>query len=66
MEFIVTMDASQFRVGAVLYQQVDDKNIHIEFASKNLVGGQKNYSALKRELLAIMFALKRWRPILVG
>ena len=33
---------------------------------KSLVGGQKNYPASKRELLAIMFALKRWRPILVG
>ena len=59
-------DASQFGVGVVLYQQVDEKNIHIEFASKSLVVGQKNYLAAKRELLVIMFALKRWRPILVG
>ena len=66
LEFIVATDTLQFGVGAVLYQQVDEKNIHIKFASKSLVGGQKNYPAVKRELLAIMFALKRWRPILVG
>ena len=34
--------------------------------SKVLKKGQRNYSATKRELLAIVYALKRWEPFLAG
>jgi hypothetical protein len=64
--FRVGTDASQFGVGAVLYQIVDGKPRYIAFASKALTGSQKNYSATKRELLGIIFALKKWKVYLIG
>ena len=48
MEF----DASQFEVGVVLFQEVGKVKRYIDFAAKALTGGQINYPAAKRELLA--------------
>ena len=66
-EFFVETDASQFRVGAVLFQKgtKGEVNIYIDFATKAFNSSQQNYSAVKRELLAGMFALERWRPFLL-
>ena len=66
-EFFVETDASQFRVGAVLFQKgtKGEVNIYIDFATKAFNTSQQNYSAVKRELLAGMFALERWRPFLL-
>jgi hypothetical protein len=64
--FRVGTDASQFGVGAVLYQIADGRPRYIAFASKSLSGSQKNYSATKRELLAVIFALKKWKTYLIG
>ena len=66
-EFFVETDASQFRVGAVLFQKgtKGEVNIYIDFAAKAFNSSQQNYSAVKRELLAGMFALERWRPFLL-
>ncbi len=65
-KFYVATDASQYGVGAALYQKVGDKHKYIKFASQALTPGQRNYPASKRELLAIIFALKKWRYILYG
>ena len=66
-EFFMETDASQFGVGAVLFQKGTggEVNIYIDFAAKAFNSSQQNYSAVKRELLAGMFALERWRPFLL-
>jgi len=61
----VACDASQLGVGAILYQ-IDPEAEHpqkryIAFASRALNSGQRNYSATRRELLAVIFALQRFR-----
>jgi hypothetical protein len=58
-KFFVAIDTSQYGVGAVLYQVINGKKRYVEFAAKLLIGGQKNYSAVKKELLAIIYALKK-------
>ena len=51
-------------VGVVVYQIEKDRTIrYIAFASKTLREGQRNYPAAKRELLAIVFSLKRYRHL---
>ena len=64
--FHISTDASQHRVGAVLYQVVNREKKYVSFTSKALKKGQRNYSATKRELLAIVYTLKRWEPFLAG
>ena len=62
--FVVATDASQYGVGAVLYQVVEGKKRFIGFGAKALQKGQKNYPAPKRELLAMLFGLRRWGEML--
>lgn len=66
LEFFVAVDASQWGVGCVLYQLQGEETRYISFASKALSKSQVNYSATRRELLAIVFALKQFRHFLWG
>src|ERR1700733_9377429 len=56
--FIVTTDASQVAVGAVLSQLGDDATIPhpIAFLSRKLHGAEVNYPTHEQELLAIIYA----------
>ena len=64
--FVVAVDASQRALGAVLFQRVQGRIHYIAFVSKALSKGQLNYSATKRELCAIVFALQRFRQYIYG
>ena len=64
--FLVATDASNYGLGAVLYQEYDGKTHFIAFGARALHGGEKNYGATKRELLGIIFALEHFRYYLIG
>ena len=49
-------DASDYAVGAVLGQRVDQKLNVIHYASKTLDTAQRNYATTEKELLAVVFA----------
>ncbi|CAM8910842.1 unnamed protein product [Rhodiola kirilowii] len=59
-------DASDFAVGAVLVQKVDKKAVVIYYASRTLDSAQRNYSTTEKELLAVVFALEKFRSYLLG
>ena len=59
-------DASDYVVGAVLDQTKDRKHHTISYASKTLTGPQLNYSTTEKELLAVVFAIDKFRSYLVG
>jgi hypothetical protein len=59
-------DASDYVVGAVLGQTKDRKHHAISYASKTLTGAQLNYTTTKKEPLAIVFAIDKFRSYLVG
>ena len=63
-EYEVTTDASEDEatVGAVLTQYEHP----IAFESKKLNPHQRNYPVHDKEMCAIMHALDRWRPFLLG
>ena len=65
-EFSLDTDASQFGIGWVLYQVINGEARYIVFGAKALTGGQINYPAHKRELLALVTALQRCRHYLYG
>jgi hypothetical protein len=59
-------DASDFTVGAVLGQRVG-KLLHvIYYASKTMMDDQVNYTTIEKELLAVVFALDKFRLYLLG
>jgi hypothetical protein len=53
-------------VGAVLGQTKDKKHHAIAYASKTLTRAQLNYATIKKELLAAVFAINKFRSYLVG
>ncbi|XP_071926219.1 uncharacterized protein [Coffea arabica] len=59
-------DASDYAVGAVLGQRIGRAAHAIYYASKALNGAQLNYSTTEKELLAVVFALEKFRPYLLG
>ncbi len=66
-QFELEVDASGYVVGAVLLQHKEDGKKHpIGYYSATLNEVQWNYDIYNLELLAIIMALKNWRPLLVG
>jgi hypothetical protein len=59
-------DAGYYVVGAVLDQSKDKKQYAISYASKTLTGPHLNYATREKELLAVVFAIKKFRSYLVG
>lgn len=66
LPFILTTDASNVAIGAVLAQSVDEKERPIAYLSRTLSKAEENYSATAKELLGIYFAAKTFRPYLYG
>ncbi|MBW0571434.1 hypothetical protein O181_111149 [Austropuccinia psidii MF-1] len=63
---IVETDTSDYSLGAVL-SQVNDSGKHpIAFDSCKLLPAELNYEVHDKELLGIVWALKRWRAFLLS
>ena len=62
----VMCDASDLAMGAVLGQRENGKPYVIYYASKTLNEAQRNYTTTEKELLAVVFALDKFRAYLVG
>ena len=66
LPFEIMCDASDFAVGAVLGQRINKKPTAIYYASKTLADAQLNYTTTEKELLAVVFALEKFRPYILG
>ena len=64
--FVVATDASDKALGAVLSQLHDGHEKPIAFASRSLNKAERNYSTTEKELLAIVYALRFFRPYIYG
>ncbi|XP_037870373.1 uncharacterized protein LOC119629252 [Bombyx mori] len=64
--FLLTCDASNHAVGSVLSQGPVGKDRPIAFASRTLNRSEVHYSTTEKELLAILFGCKTFRPYLYG
>ncbi|KAM5550593.1 hypothetical protein ABKV19_027109, partial [Rosa sericea] len=66
LPFEIMCDASDYAIGAVLGQRKDKKPYAIYYASRTLNDAQLNYSTTEKELLAVVFALEKFRSYLLG
>ena len=66
-EFHVTLDASGWCLGAILWQ-FDDSNREspVYYASRQMSPAEKKYTTTEREALAVIYACKKFRHYLLG
>lgn len=61
-EFILATDTSNDGAGAVLSQGQIGKDLSIAYASRSFNKAEKNYSRVEKELTAIVWGIKHFRP----
>ena len=64
--FIVTTDASNYALGAVLSQGIIGEDLPISYASRTLNKHELNKPIIEKELLSIHWAINFFRPYLYG
>ena len=64
--FEIMCNASDYAVGAVLGQTLDKKLTAICYASKILIKAQINYTTMEKGLLAVVYALEKFWPYILG
>ncbi len=64
--YILDTDASLTGTGAVLSQVVNGREMVLGYASESLSHEERNYCVTRRELLAVIKALRHFRPYLYG
>lgn len=65
-EFEIYTDASGVGIGGVLVQRNEDRMHPIAFASRQLNRHERNYSTSEREMLAIVWSAKHFKPYIYG
>jgi len=72
LELYIATDASNVGIGAALFQlepitpdNPNPKKRYISFQARSLSKSERNYSATKRELLAVIFALRKFHRFTV-
>ena len=65
-KFVLRTDASGTGVGAVLLQYHDNVPHPVAYASRKLLDRETRYSTIERELLAVVWAIQRFKYYLLG
>jgi hypothetical protein len=64
---LVETDASDFAIAAILSLKFEDGKLHpVSFISRKLSQAEFNYDIFDKKMLAIVFALRKWRYFLQG
>ena len=66
LPFEVMCDASDLAFRVVLGQRIEGKPYVVYYARKTLNEAQRNYTTTEKELLAVVYALDKFRSYLIG
>ncbi|GJU59846.1 reverse transcriptase domain-containing protein [Tanacetum coccineum] len=58
-------DASDYSIGAVLGQRIEKHFRPIHYASKTMTEAESNYTTTEKEMLAVVYAFKKFRSYLI-
>ncbi len=64
-DYYIRVDASNYACGAILDMLDDGVEKPIAFASQKFTDAQTRYSTLQNEAYAVIWALKRWRSLIL-
>src|SRR5208282_2988193 len=64
--YVVDTDASAFALGAVLQQEQKGRLCVIAYASRGLDKAERSYCTTRKELLGVLFGLKKFRHFLLA
>jgi len=64
--FEIIYDASDFAIGTVLGQHIDNKQHVIYYYSRTLNDAQLNYTTTEKEFLTVVFVVEKFCPYLLG
>nr|GEV64631.1 reverse transcriptase domain-containing protein [Tanacetum cinerariifolium] len=65
LPFELMCDASDFVIGAVLWQRHGKHFWPIHYASKTLTDAESNYTTTKKEMLAVVYAFEKFQSYLI-
>ena len=65
-KFVLDTDASAFAISGALHQYQDGILVPLAFASNSMNTAQRNYCTTKRELLAVVVYVKKFKHFLLG
>ena len=65
-QFILTTDASNNGLGAILSQETNNEEVTIAFASRTLNNAERNHSITKKEMLGAIWAMEHFQYYLKG
>lgn len=66
-QYVVYAEASDYAVGSVLHQKNEDGELRVPaYASKIFKGAKQHYSTSEKEVLDIVYTLKKFRYYIYG
>ena len=66
LPFHISSDASDLAIGIDLGQEENKQSYDIYYISKNLSSAKLNYTITKKEFLAVIFAINKFRHYIIG